>query len=88
MRVNGSSFVGGLLFIESTVVSLSSILETTLVTTLPDEFPDARSIINDLRLQYVVAVEGRCRKCSNTECSEIEVTTSDDAKILSKRRSV
>eukprot|EP00257_Ricinus_communis_P026234 XP_025013648.1 aspartate--tRNA ligase, chloroplastic/mitochondrial [Ricinus communis] len=53
--------VGGLLFIESTVVSLSSILETTLVTALPDEFPDARSIMNDLRLQYVVAVEGVVR---------------------------
>ncbi|XP_048232054.1 aspartate--tRNA ligase, chloroplastic/mitochondrial isoform X1 [Ricinus communis] len=31
------------------------------VTALPDEFPDARSIMNDLRLQYVVAVEGVVR---------------------------
>ncbi|XP_050210388.1 aspartate--tRNA ligase, chloroplastic/mitochondrial isoform X2 [Mercurialis annua] len=31
------------------------------VTTLPDEFPDAHSIINDLRLEYVVAVEGVVR---------------------------
>ncbi|XP_062178162.1 aspartate--tRNA ligase, chloroplastic/mitochondrial [Alnus glutinosa] len=31
------------------------------VTTLPDEFPDAHSKINDLRLEYVVAVEGIVR---------------------------
>lgn len=31
------------------------------VTTLPDEFPDAHSTINDLRLEYVVAVEGIVR---------------------------
>lgn len=33
------------------------------VTTLPDEFPDAHSVVNDLRLEYVIAVEGvvRCR---------------------------
>ncbi|KAJ8769036.1 hypothetical protein K2173_024032 [Erythroxylum novogranatense] len=31
------------------------------VTTLPDEFPEAHSIINDLRLEYVVAVEGVVR---------------------------
>ncbi|KAL7002925.1 aspartate--tRNA ligase [Sarracenia purpurea var. burkii] len=28
------------------------------VTTLPDEFPDAHSIANDLRLEYVITVEG------------------------------
>ncbi|XP_058190489.1 aspartate--tRNA ligase, chloroplastic/mitochondrial [Rhododendron vialii] len=33
------------------------------VTTLPDEFPDAHSVVNDLRLEFVIAVEGvvRCR---------------------------
>ncbi|KGN52733.1 aspartate--tRNA ligase, chloroplastic/mitochondrial [Cucumis sativus] len=31
------------------------------VTTLPNEFPDAHSTINDLRLEYVVAVEGTVR---------------------------
>ncbi|KAH7850779.1 hypothetical protein Vadar_002925 [Vaccinium darrowii] len=28
------------------------------VTTLPDEFPDAHFVINDLRLEYVIVVEG------------------------------
>ncbi|KAJ6754880.1 ASPARTATE--TRNA LIGASE MITOCHONDRIAL [Salix purpurea] len=31
------------------------------VATLPDEFPDAHSIINDLRIEYVVVVEGVVR---------------------------
>ncbi|KAG6652666.1 aspartate--tRNA ligase, chloroplastic/mitochondrial-like [Carya illinoinensis] len=31
------------------------------VTTLPDEFPNAHSTVNDLRLEYVVAVEGIVR---------------------------
>ncbi|XP_044490876.1 aspartate--tRNA ligase, chloroplastic/mitochondrial isoform X1 [Mangifera indica] len=31
------------------------------VTTLPDKFPDAHSTMNDLRLEYVVAVEGVVR---------------------------
>ncbi|CAN1816148.1 Aspartate--tRNA ligase, chloroplastic/mitochondrial [Linum perenne] len=31
------------------------------VTTLPDDFPDAHSVINDLRVEYVVAVEGVVR---------------------------
>lgn len=31
------------------------------VTTLPDDFPDAHSLINDLRLEYVIAVEGVVR---------------------------
>ncbi|KAJ4823017.1 hypothetical protein Tsubulata_009222 [Turnera subulata] len=31
------------------------------VTTLPDEFPDAHSVVNDLRLEYVVAIEGVVR---------------------------
>ncbi|KAF7808648.1 aspartate--tRNA ligase, chloroplastic/mitochondrial [Senna tora] len=35
------------------------------VTTLPDEFPDAHSIINDLRLEYVVAIEGIVRSRPN-----------------------
>lgn len=35
------------------------------VTTLPDEFPDAHSTINDLRLEYVVAIEGVVRSRPN-----------------------
>ncbi|PON86823.1 Aspartate-tRNA ligase, bacterial/mitochondrial-type [Trema orientale] len=35
---------------------------TVQVTTLPDDFPDAHSSINDLRLEYVVAVEGLVRQ--------------------------
>ncbi|CAL5377543.1 unnamed protein product [Camellia sinensis] len=31
------------------------------VTTLPDEFPDVHSIINDLRLEFVITVEGVVR---------------------------
>lgn len=31
------------------------------VTTLPDEFPKAHSIVNELRLEYVIAVEGIVR---------------------------
>ncbi|KAL6213206.1 hypothetical protein ACLB2K_012653 [Fragaria x ananassa] len=34
---------------------------TVQVTTLPDAFPDAHNAVNDLRLEYVVAVEGRVR---------------------------
>lgn len=32
------------------------------VTTLPDDFPDAHSTINDLRIEYVVSVEGLVRR--------------------------
>ncbi|GMN52419.1 hypothetical protein TIFTF001_021558 [Ficus carica] len=32
------------------------------VTTLPDDFPDAHSTINDLRIEYVVSVEGLVRQ--------------------------
>ncbi|KAK7320056.1 hypothetical protein RJT34_04786 [Clitoria ternatea] len=35
------------------------------VTTLPNEFPDAHSAINDLRFEYVVAIEGIVRSRSN-----------------------
>lgn len=31
------------------------------ITTLPDEFPDAHAIVNDLRLEYVVVLEGVVR---------------------------
>ncbi|EEF40290.1 aspartate--tRNA ligase, chloroplastic/mitochondrial [Ricinus communis] len=47
---------GGLTFL-----NLRDHTGTVQVTTLPDEFPDAHSIINDLRLEYVVAVEGVVR---------------------------
>lgn len=32
------------------------------MTTLPDEFPEAHSVVSDLRLEYVVAVEGVVRQ--------------------------
>ncbi|MED6211074.1 hypothetical protein PIB30_070081 [Stylosanthes scabra] len=35
------------------------------VTTLPEEFPDAHSAINDLRLEYVVAIDGIVRSRPN-----------------------
>ncbi|KAK7398893.1 hypothetical protein VNO78_10067 [Psophocarpus tetragonolobus] len=35
------------------------------VTTLPDEFPDAHSAINELRLEYVVSIEGVVRSRPN-----------------------
>ncbi|KAI4295809.1 hypothetical protein L6164_035813 [Bauhinia variegata] len=35
------------------------------VTTLPEEFPDAHSAVNDLRLEYVVAIEGIVRSRPN-----------------------
>lgn len=35
------------------------------ITTLPDEFPVAHSAINDLRLEYVVAIEGVVRSRPN-----------------------
>ncbi|KAF5444269.1 hypothetical protein F2P56_036757 [Juglans regia] len=47
---------GGLTFL-----NLRDHTGTVQITTLPDEFPDAHSTINDLRLEYVVAVEGIVR---------------------------
>ncbi|XP_027363989.1 aspartate--tRNA ligase, chloroplastic/mitochondrial-like [Abrus precatorius] len=50
------------------------------VTTLPDEFPVAHSAINDLRLEYVVAIEGVVRSRPNESINKkmktglIEVT--------------
>ncbi|XP_022876350.1 aspartate--tRNA ligase, chloroplastic/mitochondrial-like [Olea europaea var. sylvestris] len=32
------------------------------ITTLPDEFPEAHSVVNDLRLEYVISVEGLVRQ--------------------------
>lgn len=32
------------------------------ITTLPDDYPDAHSTINDLRIEYVVSVEGTVRQ--------------------------
>lgn len=40
------------------------------VTTLPDEFPDAHSAINDLRLEYVVAIEGVVRPRPNVSINK------------------
>ncbi|CAM8987131.1 unnamed protein product [Rhodiola kirilowii] len=37
------------------------------VTTLPNEYPEAHSVVNDLRLEYVVSVEGLvCRRPSES----------------------
>lgn len=35
------------------------------VTTLPDQFPDAHTVANKLRLEYVVAIEGVVRSRPN-----------------------
>ncbi|RDX91112.1 Aspartate--tRNA ligase, chloroplastic/mitochondrial, partial [Mucuna pruriens] len=51
---------GGLTFL-----NLRDHTGTVQVTTLPDEFPDAHSAINDLRLEYVVAIEGVVRSRPN-----------------------
>ncbi|KAG9132542.1 hypothetical protein Leryth_008467 [Lithospermum erythrorhizon] len=49
---------GGLTFV--TLRDHTGLLQ---ITTLPDDFPDAHLIVNGLRLEYVIAVEGvvRCR---------------------------
>ncbi|CAA0830991.1 tRNA synthetase class II (D- K and N) family protein [Striga hermonthica] len=48
---------GGLTFL-----SLRDQTGIVQVTTLPDEFPEAHSVVNDLRLEYVIAVEGVVRQ--------------------------
>ncbi|KAJ7946208.1 Aspartate--tRNA ligase [Quillaja saponaria] len=62
MWVNGFAFVGGSLFTVSTggltFLNLRDHTGIIQVTTLPDEFRDAHSTINDLRLEYVISVEG------------------------------
>ncbi|KAK9749091.1 hypothetical protein RND81_02G102000 [Saponaria officinalis] len=47
---------GGLTF-----VNLRDHTGIVQITTLPNEFPDAHSLVNDLRLEYVIAVEGVVR---------------------------
>lgn len=47
---------GGLTFL-----NLRDVTGSVQVTTLPDEFPDAHSIVNGLRVEYVIAVEGIVR---------------------------
>ncbi|XP_073041445.1 aspartate--tRNA ligase, chloroplastic/mitochondrial-like isoform X4 [Primulina eburnea] len=44
-----------------TFVTLRDHTGTVQVTTLPDEFPEAHSLMNGLRLEYVIAVEGFVR---------------------------
>ncbi|XP_075501770.1 aspartate--tRNA ligase, chloroplastic/mitochondrial-like isoform X3 [Primulina tabacum] len=44
-----------------TFVTLRDHTGTVQVTTLPDEFPEAHSVMNGLRLEYVIAVEGFVR---------------------------
>ncbi|KAK7341581.1 hypothetical protein VNO80_24516 [Phaseolus coccineus] len=46
------------------------------VTTLPDEFPDAHSAINDLRLEYVVAIDGVVRSRPNESINKKMITGS------------
>ncbi|KAL2537281.1 tRNA synthetase class II family protein [Forsythia ovata] len=48
---------GGLTF-----VNLRDHTGIVQITTLPDEFPEAHSVVNDLRLEYVIAVEGLVRQ--------------------------
>lgn len=48
---------GGLTFL-----SLRDHTGIVQVTTLPDKFPEAHSVVNDLRLEYVIAVEGVVRR--------------------------
>lgn len=31
------------------------------ITTLPNDFPDAHSVVNEARLEYVIAVDGLVR---------------------------
>ncbi|CAI9781830.1 unnamed protein product [Fraxinus pennsylvanica] len=47
---------GGLTF-----VNLRDHTGIVQITTLPDEFPEAHSVVNNLRLEYVIAVEGLVR---------------------------
>ncbi|CAI9104214.1 OLC1v1002844C2 [Oldenlandia corymbosa var. corymbosa] len=47
---------GGLTF-----VNLRDHTGIVQITTLPEQFPDAHSMVNDLRLEYVVSVEGVVR---------------------------
>lgn len=47
---------GGLTF-----VNLRDQTGIVQITTLPDDFPDAHSAVSDLRLEYVVAIEGVVR---------------------------
>ncbi|XP_010530691.1 PREDICTED: aspartate--tRNA ligase, chloroplastic/mitochondrial isoform X2 [Tarenaya hassleriana] len=67
MLVKGFAFVDGSLFTASMVVSHFSILETiqALFRTLPDDFPEAHAMVNDMRLEYVVLVEGTVRSRPN-----------------------
>ncbi|KAK9134161.1 hypothetical protein Syun_013491 [Stephania yunnanensis] len=44
-----------------TFVSLRDHTGIVQVTTLPEQFPDAHSAVNELRLEYVIAVEGVVR---------------------------
>ncbi|GKV23742.1 hypothetical protein SLEP1_g33441 [Rubroshorea leprosula] len=64
MWVEGFTFAGGLpLRVHGglTFLNLRDYNGIVQVTTLPDEFPVAHSTINDLRLEYVIAVEGVVR---------------------------
>ncbi|KAL2892658.1 Aspartate--tRNA ligase chloroplastic/mitochondrial [Bienertia sinuspersici] len=44
-----------------TFVSLRDHTGIVQITTLPNDFPDAHSVVNDVRLEYVIAVEGVVR---------------------------
>lgn len=54
------------------------------VTTLPDEFPDAHSAINDLRLEYVVAIDGVVRSRPSESINKKMKTGSIEVHIINK----
>jgi len=54
------------------------------VTTLPDEFPDAHSAINDLRLEYVVAIDGVVRSRPKESINKKMITGSIEVYIINK----
>ncbi|KAK6143628.1 hypothetical protein DH2020_023976 [Rehmannia glutinosa] len=76
---------GGLTFL-----SLRDHTGIVQVNTLPDDFPEAHSVVNDLRLEYVIAVEGVVAAENvhvlNAVRSKLPflITTADDAKDSTK----
>ena len=53
---------------------------------MPDEFPEAHSTINDLRLEYVIAVEGVVRPRPSDSVNQKMKTGLIEVNILSRRR--
>ncbi|MCL7027025.1 hypothetical protein MKW94_025209 [Papaver nudicaule] len=70
-----------------TFVSLRDHTGIVQVTTLPNEFPETHSIVKDLRLEYVVAVEGIVRSrptesVNNKMKSGILEVTAENVRVL------